>query len=287
MPLNVPGLLVPFQLLIHPRLVIPSLLVKDIRQIDFPALKRAGYRGAIFDKDNCLARPYHLYGARTFPHRDTLVPELQEAWKQCRETFGEGNILIVSNSAGTFTDAGGIQAKSVSHHLQVPVLLHASLKPSYSCIKSIHTYFSSLRTPINDNELIIVGDRIFTDIVLANRIRMQCNRHKSFLGLTLSSAYVKDGTLTTEKETIDESQGKQMGPRPLGPLSVWTTGVWKRESMLMRWLEFRLVKAVERWSNPPQGKPMDMSRFVKEIEKPSQSSKSSILEELVARWRRS
>lgn len=73
MPLNIPGLLVPFQLLIYPRLVVPALVVKgscddiffpvqyltvtaqeDIRQIDFSALKRAGYRGAVFDKDNCL-----------------------------------------------------------------------------------------------------------------------------------------------------------------------------------------------------------------------------------------
>jgi phosphatidylglycerophosphatase GEP4 len=74
MPLNVPGILVPFQLLLHSRLVIPSLVVKgiyirnfprpfftvsmqeDIRQIDFAALKQAGYRGAVFDKDNCLVR---------------------------------------------------------------------------------------------------------------------------------------------------------------------------------------------------------------------------------------
>ena len=74
MPLNVPGILVPFQLLLHPRLVIPNFVVKgiyfykfirsfltvstqeDIRQIDFAALKQAGYRGAVFDKDNCLVR---------------------------------------------------------------------------------------------------------------------------------------------------------------------------------------------------------------------------------------
>lgn len=30
---------------------------EDIRQLDFAALKRAGYRGAVFDKDNCLVEP--------------------------------------------------------------------------------------------------------------------------------------------------------------------------------------------------------------------------------------
>ena len=31
------------------------------------------------------------------------------------------------------------------------------------------------------------------------------------------------------------------------PLAVWTTGVWQRESMPIRWAESRLVHFVERW----------------------------------------
>ncbi|KAG9315967.1 hypothetical protein JVU11DRAFT_3623 [Chiua virens] len=36
----------------------------------------------------------------------------QDAWKACRHVFGDGNILIVSNSAGTKHDAGQVQVKS-------------------------------------------------------------------------------------------------------------------------------------------------------------------------------
>ena len=37
----------------------------DIRQLDFVALKAAGYRGAVVDKDNCLVRlSLILYSAR-------------------------------------------------------------------------------------------------------------------------------------------------------------------------------------------------------------------------------
>ena len=57
MPLNIPGLLVPFQLVLYPRLVLPSIAVKDIWHIDFHKLRRAGYRGIVFDKDNCLVSP--------------------------------------------------------------------------------------------------------------------------------------------------------------------------------------------------------------------------------------
>ena len=76
MPLNIPGILVPFQAIFQPKILLPSLIVKgttscshtvsarqlntyrsqDLRCLDFPALHRAGYRGAVFDKDNCLVR---------------------------------------------------------------------------------------------------------------------------------------------------------------------------------------------------------------------------------------
>ncbi|TFK21985.1 hypothetical protein FA15DRAFT_681888 [Coprinopsis marcescibilis] len=237
MPLNIPGLLVPFQLVIYPRIALPHVSIKDIRQLNFRTLKKAGYRGAVFDKDNCL----------TIPYQDHLVPEITEVWKECLETFGDGNVIIVSNSAGTYLDAGGIQAESVSYHLQVPVLAHKSFKPAYSCISAIRSYFSSLPNPVKDNELIIVGDRIFTDIVMANRIR---NAH-----LNRSNALASPSESTNAANTQS----------PDGPLAIWTTGVWKKEAMVMRYLEQSLVKAVTRWST---GEPFDGARFLKVIPAP-------------------
>ncbi|KAG8963176.1 hypothetical protein FRC03_003323 [Tulasnella sp. 419] len=51
---NLSGTLNVFRALAFPRLIVPSIQVKTIQGIDFRALKEAGYRGAIFDKDNCL-----------------------------------------------------------------------------------------------------------------------------------------------------------------------------------------------------------------------------------------
>ncbi|KAF9460729.1 mitochondrial PGP phosphatase-domain-containing protein [Collybia nuda] len=239
MPLNIPGLLVPFQLLFQPRLVLPSLVVKDIRHLDFVALHKAGYRGAVFDKDNCL----------TLPHTDVIVPEIQDAWDICRKTFGEGNILIVSNSAGTRMDPGGIQSESVTHNTGAPVLRHKSMKPAYSCISAIRGYFSSLRFPIEDRELIIVGDRIFTDVVMANRMRRSSS---GLMNMVLTCAYENGGADGKEKDSSQNS--------PDGPLAVWTTGVWERESMIMRWWEKRLVDVVRRWMHATDGP----SRFIQE-----------------------
>ncbi|KAM6502626.1 Mitochondrial PGP phosphatase domain containing protein [Amanita muscaria] len=263
MPLNVPGLLAPFQLLVRPRLVIPSLVVKDIRQIDFGALRKEGYRGIVFDKDNCL----------TLPHKDTLVPEIANAWDECRHTFGAGNVVIVSNSAGTWVDPGGIQSESVSYHLRVPVLSHRRFKPSYSCITDIRTYFSSLRFPIRDEELVIVGDRIFTDIIMANRMRCWKPR-QSIFSLAASCAFEKEGAIETEQEVKEVAQAN-----PCGPLAIWTTGVWEREAMIMRCAEKWTVQAVQRYSKPKQGQVLDTAKFLKPIPEPPK--KTSIIDRIL------
>jgi len=80
---------------------------------------------------------YFFFGGKTLPYRDTIVPELsvslsyllrhvklfittQKAWDQCLQTFGPGNVLIVSNSAGTRDDAGEIQVRTHFHSHKSP-----------------------------------------------------------------------------------------------------------------------------------------------------------------------
>ncbi|KAF9075653.1 mitochondrial PGP phosphatase-domain-containing protein [Rhodocollybia butyracea] len=226
MPLNVPGILVPLQLLVKPRIIVPALCVKDIRHLDFHALKRAGYRGAIFDKDNCL----------TLPGKDTLVPEIEAAWKECRQVFGADHILVVSNSAGTSLDAGGIQGESVRHHLGVPVLFHTSMKPAYSCVKQIQSFFRSIH--VKDHELIVVGDRLFTDIVLAARIREESWKER------FGSRPVASLSMNTT-QTSDISLPLQ------NTLGIWTTGVWVKEATFMRFCERKVLEAVKKWVITP------------------------------------
>ena len=171
----------------------------------------------------------------------------------------------------------------MTYHLHAPVLFHESFKPAYSCITAIRSYFSSLHSPIRDRELVIVGDRIFTDVVLANRIRLQNYPQKGLPGTTLSRGIEEDGTLAVEKGS---SGHPTSASHPFGPLSVWTTGVWERESMIMRWLEQALVKLVQRWSTLPAGDPIDMSPFLKVFRKPEPQKRHGVLEDLFAKLRR-
>ncbi|KAL4249151.1 hypothetical protein ABKN59_007290 [Abortiporus biennis] len=265
MPLNIPGLLVPFHLIINPRLVLPSIIVKDIRQLDFKELRKAGYRGAVFDKDNCL----------TLPHEDALVPELKDAWRECREAFGTGNVLVVSNSAGTRLDPGEIQAESVTYQLSVPVLRHKSFKPSYSCISAIRKYFRSLPKPLEEHELIIVGDRIFTDIALANRMT-RSTKHSAAISVS-------------EKEKHDvqlHEYSREVNTRT-GPLAIWTDGVWKKENMALRWMESSLMHGLLRLLDGKTKFELSegLSRFVKPIPPPHIVEKTSLLSRLLGRLR--
>ena len=87
---------------------------------------------------------------------------------------------------------------------------------------------------IAPHELIVIGDRIFTDVVLAQRlVHARTARLRltfSQQGSSLGGAGVGPGASVRE------------GGEPMrAPLAVWTTGVW------MRWAEKWLVHLVERW----------------------------------------
>ncbi|KAG6857748.1 hypothetical protein H0H87_004164 [Tephrocybe sp. NHM501043] len=140
----------------------------------------------------------------------------------------------------------------------VPVLRHKTFKPAYSCVSAVRGYFSSLRFPIRDEELIVIGDRIFTDVVMANRMR-RWKDSPGLLKMILTCGYEDGGAVGKETDTPQA--------RPQGPLAVWTTGVWQKESMGMRWCEQKLVDVVRRWTQKP-GETFNASRFVREVPEP-------------------
>jgi phosphatidylglycerophosphatase GEP4 len=64
--------------------------VRSARSVDWAALAAAGFRGAVFDKDNTLTEPYTL----------DLQPDAAAALRECRAAFGERALVLYSNSAG-------------------------------------------------------------------------------------------------------------------------------------------------------------------------------------------
>ncbi|KAJ1300000.1 hypothetical protein OPQ81_011834 [Rhizoctonia solani] len=221
---NLHGSIFALRTLVRPGLLVPGIKVDTIARLDFAALKKAGYTGVVFDRDNCI----------TIPHYDTLVPELADAWSRCKSTFGRQNVLIVSNSAGTSDDPLGIQAESLAYNLGVPVFRHRYKKPV--CGEEILRYFchrqflsrpksheptrlpsgpqalipSKSESPpmILSNtpqpRLIIVGDRLLTDVLLSTTL-----------------------------------------PSPSDHLPVWTTRLWKTPDLpLLRFVEQSILRLV-------------------------------------------
>jgi phosphatidylglycerophosphatase GEP4 len=72
-----------------PHLALPHISVPDIRYIDWAALRRKGFKGVVFDKDNTLTVPYSL----------TPWPPLESSLECCKSEFGQ-DIAVFSNSAG-------------------------------------------------------------------------------------------------------------------------------------------------------------------------------------------
>ena len=100
-----------------------------------------------------------------------------------------------------------------------------------------------------------MGDRVFTDVVMANRMR---------------------GGMTSTRQKTEPYDQESQSHRPNGPLAIWTTDVWKREAMGMRFLERQLVEVVRRWTTNDAP---DTARFIKAfVELESTSTSGNMVE---------
>uniref|UniRef100_A0A1J3J513 Phosphatidylglycerophosphatase GEP4, mitochondrial n=1 Tax=Noccaea caerulescens TaxID=107243 RepID=A0A1J3J513_NOCCA len=152
--INVEGIVSSVSVVVRDRhLVLPHVSVKDLRYIDWGELKRKGFKGVVFDKDNTLTAPYSL----------AIWPPLRASIEQCKAVFGH-DIAVFSNSAGlTEYDHDDSKAKALEAEIGIRVLRHRVKKPAGTA-EEVEKHFGC-----TSSELIMVGDRPFTDIVYGNR----------------------------------------------------------------------------------------------------------------------
>ncbi|XP_042441547.1 phosphatidylglycerophosphate phosphatase 1, chloroplastic/mitochondrial isoform X2 [Zingiber officinale] len=138
----------------EPHLALSHLSVPDIRWVDWPAIRRLGFRGVVFDKDNTLTTPYSL----------ALWPPLSPSLRLCQASF-PGSVAVFSNSAGLKQyDPDGAEAKALEEAIEgIRVVKHEVKKPSGTA-EDIERYFGCPASL-----LVMVGDRVFTDVVYGNK----------------------------------------------------------------------------------------------------------------------
>ncbi|OIW05501.1 hypothetical protein TanjilG_27631 [Lupinus angustifolius] len=136
-----------------PKLALPHISVPDIRYIDWAELHRRGFKGVVFDKDNTITVPYSL----------TPWPPLESSLDRCKLEFGP-RVAVFSNSAGLREyDHDDSKARMLENAIGIKVIRHRVKKPAGTA-EEIEKHFGC-----KSSQLIMVGDRPFTDIVYGNR----------------------------------------------------------------------------------------------------------------------
>ena len=93
---------------------------------------------------------------------------MQDKFQELRRAYPGTKLLIVSNTAGTDSDKHLAEAAILEKNTGVKVLQHSTKKPG--CKEEVMAYFkqhpdSGVTSP---NQIAVVGDRLFTDVMMAN-----------------------------------------------------------------------------------------------------------------------
>nr|POE85087.1 phosphatidylglycerophosphatase gep4, mitochondrial [Quercus suber] len=165
--MNISGTLNVLRLFVNPVLCLPQHTVSTFDQLPVPLSnafihraanreKTPDIRAVVLDKDNCFS----------VPKQNSIYPAYKAKFAELREAYPGSSLLIVSNSSGTSSDKGYIDAELLEASTGVKVLRHDVKKPG--CHAEIMEYFRKEGVADRANQVAVVGDRLFTDVLMAN-----------------------------------------------------------------------------------------------------------------------
>ncbi|KAG2163437.1 hypothetical protein VTO58DRAFT_102332 [Aureobasidium pullulans] len=165
--MNVSGTLSFFRLFRDPSLCLPHHTVSTFNHLPIPLSrafnkadgeKKVDIRAVVLDKDNCFA----------VPKENEVYKPYTERFEELRKAYPGSRLLIVSNSAGTLSDPTGAEADLLEKNTGVKVLRHNTKKPG--CHSDVLSYLRNAPDTgvTHASQVAIVGDRLFTDVMMAN-----------------------------------------------------------------------------------------------------------------------
>lgn len=161
MSLNLSGVISAFRLVYNPAHFLPHLTIPTFKDLPIPLEipgSDAEIKVVLLDKDNCFAEP----------HANKVWPEYQETWDRLRKAYPGNRLMIVSNTSGSSSDGGDHQARLLEKATGVRVFRHIYKKPG--CDAEVMAYLTRQGLINSPKEVAVVGDRIFTDVALANNM---------------------------------------------------------------------------------------------------------------------
>lgn len=165
--MNISGTVNFLRLFANPALCLPHYTVSTFDQLPIPLssafAKHGGEKGpdiraVVLDKDNCFA----------VPKQNTIFSAYSPKFDELRRAYPGSRLLIVSNSTGTNSDKGYTEADLLERNTSIKVLRHTTKKPG--CHAEIMDHFRDAPDTgvTHPSQVAIVGDRLFTDVLMAN-----------------------------------------------------------------------------------------------------------------------
>lgn len=154
---NLSGTFNALRVIYKPQLCMPQLVIPDFSKLPIPlCFNKNRIKAVVLDKDNTFAKPYD----------DKVYAGYKVGWDRLRQCYPGAKLLIVSNTAGTTDDKDYKQAERIEKTIGVSVLRHSTKKPG--CHKEVMEFFRENGICDSPKEVVVVGDRLFTDVIMAN-----------------------------------------------------------------------------------------------------------------------
>ncbi|TGZ83233.1 HAD-superfamily phosphatase [Ascodesmis nigricans] len=150
----------------NPSLICPHYTISTFDQLSIPLSsafrtpdgQEPDIRAVVLDKDNCFAVPHEL----------TVYKEYESTFTRLRAAYPGDRLLIVSNSSGTWEDRDYREAAHLERTLGIKVLRHHSTKKP-GCWPEVFEHLKKSDAGVTrPDQVAVVGDRLFTDVVMAN-----------------------------------------------------------------------------------------------------------------------
>ncbi|KIX08651.1 HAD phosphatase, family IIIA [Rhinocladiella mackenziei CBS 650.93] len=178
MPLfsNVPALRLTLAYAIHdPSCLLPHATIPTLLSLPLPVGpclpslnatgKKPTIRALVLDKDNTLCPPETAKLHQAYRNK---VEKIKESPEFSHSTY---SILIVSNTAGSSSAPGHeAEAKQLELEIGLPVLRQHPDRKKPFCGPDILKFFQEHGVTEDPREIVVVGDRLATDVLLAHEM---------------------------------------------------------------------------------------------------------------------